>query len=149
MFGLFLFCASENQFFWFSDNFHSVTIFQSLGNHKKRGPRLARESRLSTQTNAEGEVRTRIKTRAVQRLVHALHDGQRTQPSPVTKQNNEDRSIRLTIAMEYYLMKMKSLVNAQTMSEESGTCIAVNEDRHQNIMSSVPLKQGVGETIDN
>ena len=33
---------------------------------------------------------------------------------------------------------------AQTMSEESITCVAV-KDRHQNIMSSVALKKGVEE----
>ena len=47
-------------------------------------------------------------------------------------------------------MKMKSVANAPTISEESTTCIAVKEDRHQNIMSSVALKKGVEElwTID-
>ena len=33
-------------------------------------------------------------------------------------------------------------VSARTMSEESVTCIAVKEDRHQNIMSSVAWKKG-------
>ena len=47
--------------------------------------------------------------------------------------------------MDYYFMKMKSVVNAQTVSEELLTCIAVKEDRHQNIMSSVALKKGVEE----
>ena len=40
---------------------------------------------------------------------------------------------------------MQSFVDAQTMSEESVTCIAVKEGRHQNIMSSVALKKGVEE----
>ena len=43
----------------------------------------------------------------------------------------------------HYFMKMKSVVNAHTISEESVTCIAVKEDRH--IMSSVALKKGVEE----
>ena len=44
-------------------------------------------------------------------------------------------------------MKMKSVVNAQTMSEESVTCLAVKEDIHQNIMNSVALKKGVEEPL--
>ena len=40
-------------------------------------------------------------------------------------------------------MKMESAPNAQAISEESITCVAVKEDRHQNIMSSVALKKGV------
>ena len=35
--------------------------------------------------------------------------------------------------------------SVQAISEESITCIAVKEDRHQNIMSSVALKKGVEE----
>ena len=42
-------------------------------------------------------------------------------------------------------MKMKSVENAQTTSQEAAACIAVKEDRHQNIMSSVALKKGVEE----
>ena len=42
-------------------------------------------------------------------------------------------------------MKMSSVVNTHTMSEESVTCIAVKEDRHQNIVSRVALKNGVEE----
>ena len=34
-------------------------------------------------------------------------------------------------------------MNAQRVSEESVICIAVKEDRHQNMMSSVALKKGV------
>ena len=59
----------------------------------------------------------------------------------VTKQKSEDQSRNPTIAMDYYFMKMSSVVNAQTMSDESVTCIAVNQDRNQNIMSSVALKK--------
>ena len=42
-------------------------------------------------------------------------------------------------------MRMESASNVQAISEESITCIAVKEDRHQNIMSSVALKKGVEE----
>ena len=50
----------------------------------------------------------------------------------------------------YDFMNMNSAVNAETIPEGSGTCIVVNADRHQNIMSSVALKKGVGEpwTVD-
>ena len=34
------------------------------------------------------------------------------------------------------------------MSEESVTCIAVQEDRHQNIMSSVCVEEGSRRTVD-
>ena len=37
------------------------------------------------------------------------------------------------------------VVTARTLSEEAVTCIAVKEDRHQNIMSSVSLKKRVEE----
>ena len=47
--------------------------------------------------------------------------------------------------MDHYFMKMKSVVNVQTMSEELVTCIAVKGDRHQNIMSSGALKKRVEE----
>ena len=42
-------------------------------------------------------------------------------------------------------MRMESSLSVQTISEESITCIAVKEDRYQNIMSSVALKKGVEE----
>ena len=47
-------------------------------------------------------------------------------------------------------MRMECSPSVQAISEESITCIAVKEDRHQNIMSSVALKKGVEEpwTID-
>ena len=40
---------------------------------------------------------------------------------------------------------MESAPNVTAISEESITCVAVKEDRHQNIMSSVALKKGVEE----
>ena len=42
-------------------------------------------------------------------------------------------------------MRMECSPSVQAISEESITCIAVKEDRHQNIMSSVALKKGVEE----
>ena len=44
--------------------------------------------------------------------------------------------------MDYFFMRMESAPNVQAISEESITCFAVKEDRHQNIMSSVALKKG-------
>ena len=63
----------------------------------------------------------------------------------IAKKRSEDQSRRPVIAMDYFFMRMESSPNVQTMSEESITCIAVKEDRYQNIMSSVALKKGVEE----
>ena len=43
----------------------------------------------------------------------------------ITKQKSEDQSRRPTTAMDHSFMKMKSVVKAQTMSEEAVTCVAV------------------------
>ena len=40
---------------------------------------------------------------------------------------------------------MESVSNVQAISEESITCVAVKEDRHRNIISSMALKKGVEE----
>ena len=61
------------------------------------------------------------------------------------KQKSEDQSRRPIIAMDYFFMRMECSPSVQAISEESITCIAVKEDRHQNIMSSVALKKGVEE----
>ena len=63
----------------------------------------------------------------------------------VAKQKSEDQSRRPIIAMDYFFMRMECSPSVQAVSEESITCIAVKEDRHQNIMSSVALKKGVEE----
>ena len=47
--------------------------------------------------------------------------------------------------MDYFFMKMESAPTVPAISEESITCVAVKEDRHQNIMCSVALKKGVEE----
>ena len=47
--------------------------------------------------------------------------------------------------MGCHFMRIKCVGNAQTVSEEPVTCIAVKEDRHQNIMRNVALKKGLGE----
>ena len=64
----------------------------------------------------------------------------------VAKQKSEDESSRPIIAMDYFFMQMESAPSAQSISEESIACVAVKEDRHQNIMSSVALKKGVEES---
>ena len=68
----------------------------------------------------------------------------------VAKQKSEDEFRRPIIAMDYFFMKLESAPSAQSIAEESITCVAVKEDRHQNIMSSVALKKGVEEpwTVD-
>ena len=42
-------------------------------------------------------------------------------------------------------MRMQAAVNSRTISEEALICMALNEDRHPNIMSSVALKKEVEE----
>ena len=63
----------------------------------------------------------------------------------IPKQKSEDESRRPIIAMDYFSMKMEPAPNVQSISEESITCVAVKEDRHQNIMSGVALMKGVEE----
>ena len=61
----------------------------------------------------------------------------RTHHNVTNQKKSEDPSRRSTIEMDCYFMKMKFVVNAQAMPEESVTSIAVKED----IMSSVALNQ--------
>ena len=63
----------------------------------------------------------------------------------VSKKRSEVLSRRPMRAMENYLLKQISTANSQTIRDESVTCIAVKEDRHQNIMSRVVLKKGIEE----
>ena len=80
-------------------------------------------------------------TRAIQRLLQALIGLGRTHHH-VSKLKSEDQMRRPTNATD---MKMKSFVTAHTMSEESVTCIAAKEDRHQKSMSSVKNRGHVRE----
>ena len=115
------------------------------GEGRVDGARLACEGRAKKETDSEGKRRARSNTRTVRRQVHTLYDGQRVHPSPLHQQKSEDPSRRPIIAMDSYFMKMKSVVNAQKTSQEAAACIAVKEDTHQSIMSSVALKKGVEE----
>ena len=45
--------------------------------------------------------------------------------------------------MDNYFLKPNFTANSQTIPDESVTCIAAKEDRHQNIMTSVVLKKGI------
>ena len=60
----------------------------------------------------------------------------------VSKKRSEDLSRKLIIAMAYHFLKPNSKVNPKTLPDESVMCIAVKEDRRQNIMSGVLLKKG-------
>ena len=73
----------------------------------------------------------------------------RTHHHVAKQKKTKDQSRRPIIATDYYFMKMKSVANAQTISEESITCTAVKDPRHPNIMSSVALKKGGRGTLDN
>ena len=67
----------------------------------------------------------------------------------ITKQRSEDESRRPTIAMDCYFMRMQPAVNAQTISEETIKTIAVKEDEHQNIMSTVRAEKGSRRAVDD
>ena len=120
------------------------------GEEDLSAPGLACEGRAQKQTDTEGKRRVRSNTRTVQRLVFTLHDEQRAHPSPhhQTKES-EGQSRRPTVSMDYCVMKMKFVVNAQTMSEESITGIAVRKDRHQNSMKQCCVDRGSRRTADN
>ena len=62
----------------------------------------------------------------------------------VAKQKSEDQSRRPIIAMDYFFMWNRPRTFKKSRNN-SLTCVAVKEDRHQNIMSSVALKKGVQE----
>ena len=65
----------------------------------------------------------------------------------VSKKKSEDLSRRPIMAVDYYFLKPNSTASPQTMPDESLTCIAVKEDRHQNSMSTVVVKKGVEEPL--
>ena len=44
--------------------------------------------------------------------------------------------------MEDYFLQPNSVANSQTIPDESVTCIAVKEDKHQNIMSKRISEEG-------
>ena len=54
-------------------------------------------------------------------------------------------SRRPMFSLDHYFLKPNSTVNSQTIPDESVTCIAVKEDRHQNTLSSMVLKMGIEE----
>ena len=47
--------------------------------------------------------------------------------------------------MDHYFLEPNTTANSQKIPDEPVTCIALKEDRHQNIMSSVVLKKGIEE----
>ena len=95
-----------------------------------------------TQREREGSEATHVPFRDW--CVHCMMGRCRTHHH-ITKQKSEDQSRRPVIAMDHLFMGMETAPNVQAISEESMTCVAVKEDRHQNIMSSVALKKGIEE----
>ena len=57
------------------------------------------------------------------------------------KQKSEDQSRTPIIAMDDFFTRMESAPNVQAISEEWITCVAVKEDRNQNVVRSVSLKE--------
>ena len=99
-----------------------------------------------TQQEREERVATHVPFRDW--CTHCTMDRGRTNDL-VSKQKSEDQSRRPTIAMEYYFMKMKSVVNAQTISEESVTCIAVERRRTSQRHEQCCVEEGRRRTVDN
>ena len=102
-------------------------------------------SRPKKQTYCMSKRRTRSNTYAVPRLVQTLHDGRGRAHHHVSNKRSEDLWRRPIIAMDSCFLKPNFTANSQTIPDESVTGIAVKEDRHQNIMSSVVLKKGMEE----
>ena len=105
---------------------------------------MASEGRTQEQTDTEREEHDATHVPYRDECAHYMMGRGRTHHH-VAEQKSEDQSRWPTIAMDYFFMKMESAPNVQAISEESITCVAVKEDRHQNIMSSVALKKGVEE----
>ena len=61
------------------------------------------------------------------------------------KKKGDNLSERPTIVMDYGFVKPTSAANSLAIPVESVTCIAVKEDRQQNMRSSVVLKNGIEE----
>ena len=111
-----------------------------------RRPDWRVQSRSSEQVDAEREGGGRS-TRPVLRdwCTHCMMGRGRTHHH-VPKQQSEDQSRRppgICGRLQYF-MNMNSVVNSHTISEQS--CIAVKEDRDQNITCSVAVKKGVEES---
>ena len=107
------------------------------GEEELAAPDWRVRGRAQEQTNAKGEREEHEATYVPFRdwCAHCI----------VAKQKSADQSRRPIIAMDYFFRRMECSTSVQTISEESITCIAVKEDRHQNIMSIVTLKKGVEE----
>ena len=77
------------------------------------------------------------------RSVIGAHTARRAEVALIItcRSRTEDTARTPTIVMDHYFLKPNSTVNSETVSDESVTCIAVKEDRHQNIMSSVVIEE--------
>ena len=114
---------------------------RSCRRKRSRNSRLESESGSKKQANCKRKGRPRSNTHAIPRSAHTVHDGQMSHSS-VSMKGSEDLSRKPVTAMDYYFLKPNSTASSQTIPDESVTCIAVKEDRHHNIMSSVVLKKG-------
>ena len=107
---------------------------------------MASESRTQEQADTKGEREEHEETHVPVRdwCAHCMMGRGRTHDH-VAKQKSEDQSREPVIKMDYFFLRMEPAPNVRAISEESITCIAVKEDKHQNIMSSVALKKVVEE----
>ena len=53
--------------------------------------------------------------------------------------------MRPKIVLDHYFLTPNSVAKSETTPDESVTCIAVKEERHQNIICSVILKKRIDE----
>ena len=108
-----------------------------------RNSRLEIECRPKKQTSCKRKGLTRSNTHAVPRLVHTLHDGQRSHSS--SRVRSEDLSRRPTAAMDYYFHKPNSIASPQTIPDESVTCIAVKERQTPEHCEQRSSEEGIEE----
>ena len=97
-------------------------------------------------TAMERAVHEATHTHAVPRLVPTLHDWQRSYSSPRVEEK-KCGLVDETNNSHGHLLKPKTTANSQTIPGESVTCIAVKEDRPQNIMSSVVFEEENRRTL--
>ena len=74
-----------------------------------------------------------------------LHSGQRSHSSPRVREKERSLIGKTNISCGQLFLKPNSIASSQTIPDESVTFIAVEEDIHQNITSSVVLKKGIEE----
>ena len=100
----------------------------------REGPYLVVGATLSRNLRTPGMEPTTMKKRRVERTHHHA-----------TKTPSEHHSRKPNTSNGYFFMKQHPAATHRPVVGQSVTCIAVKENRHQNIMGSVFLKTGIEE----